>query len=160
MEDDMIVRALACAALFAALATGCGAGGPTTGPSKAALAAVGGAVDPDPELTPGELCTRENPDFEEYRYAERIPYCRRHVTRAQKVAIGRAYGVDESEFSLYQFDHFIPLSLGGSNSAANVWPLEYAEARRKARLEQQLYLRIDRGEITQAEAIAAIFAWE
>jgi hypothetical protein len=104
----MIVRggaraALAFVALATLLQTGCGPGTDGGVVSVSAPSAIAsGADDRNPELTPGEKCTRDDPDFQEYRYAERIPYCRRHVTHGDKVAIGRTYGIDEADFHLYQ----------------------------------------------------------
>ncbi len=127
--------------------------------SFASFAYADGGDDRDPELTPGDLCTPADADFDERRYEEQIPHCRRNVTRSDKVRIGAAYGLDPSVFAQYQFDHFIPLSLGGSNDDENVWPLLVAHARRKAQLEQDLFNQLSRGDITQAEAIDEIRAW-
>ena len=114
---------------------------------------------PDPTLTPGDLCTDDNSDFDEYRYKEQVAHCARHFTDADKRAVGKPYGVEPSQFSRYEFDHLIPLGVGGSNSHRNVWPMIKEEARRKAKLDQELYLAMSRGEITQREAIRRMRAY-
>lgn len=127
--------------------------------SFASFSFADGGDDRDPELTPGDLCTTADADFDEFRYEERIAHCRRNVSRSDKVRIGASYGLEPAVFSQYQFDHFIPLSLGGSNADENVWPLLVAHARRKAQLEQDLFNRLSQGVLTQAEAIEEIRAW-
>lgn len=74
-------------------------------------------------LTPGELC--KNPS--EYRYPERIPYCERDVSGAQKQEVFAAYrregfGLNPRTRSSYKIDHLIPLCAGGSNNFENLWP--------------------------------------
>lgn len=102
--------------------------------------------------TEGSLCTRSDPDFDEYRYEERIPHCQRNVTTQRKNEICHRDGVsDRSEFTV---DHIIPLSLGGSNHDDNLWCQHRSLAVTK--LEQQVFWKIDGGEITQDEAIEII----
>jgi hypothetical protein len=115
---------------------------------------------PDEELTPGSLCTDEHPDFDGYRYAEQIPHCRRSVSSSRKNRVYAAYGIPPEERSGYEVDHRISLALGGDNSMTNLWPLLDDDARRKARLEQQLYWELVNGEITQAHAIGVILNWQ
>jgi hypothetical protein len=71
----------------------------------------------------------------------------------------KEYGIALDTRGDYQIDHRISLSFGGSNHMDNLWPLPYDDARRKAQLEEQLYLQINSGQIVQAEAIAQILAW-
>jgi hypothetical protein len=115
---------------------------------------------PDEALTPGSLCTRDDPDYDGDRYAEQVPHCRRHVTRATRIAVAAAYGIAEWELGDYEIDHRISLSLGGSNAADNLWPLYKPEARRKAKFEFKLYQQLASGAITQDEAIAAVLDWQ
>jgi hypothetical protein len=112
------------------------------------------------DMTPGSLCTDQDNDFDGYRYAEQIAHCRRAVSTSKKNRVYAAYGIPASERSAYEIDHRISLALGGDNSTANLWPLLDADARRKARVEQQLYLDLRDGEITQAEAIEVILGWQ
>ena len=105
---------------------------------------------PDPQLTPGALCTPSDPNFKEYRYAERIPYCNRNVTSAEKDAIAGKYNVAPGTYSQYEFDHLIPLAAGGSNSPENLWPQPIADAHIKDALEQRIYNQMAAGTLTQA----------
>lgn len=115
---------------------------------------------PDEELTPGTLCTDQHPDFDGYRYAEQIPHCRRNVSTSRKNRVYAEYGIPAEERGAYEIDHRISLAIGGDNSMTNLWPLIDAEARRKARVEEQLYLDLRDGTITQAEAIDVILHWQ
>jgi len=124
-----------------------------------ALAVPPGDYDRNPKLTPGGLCTAADPDFDEYRYAERIPHCRRNVSQSTKVAVGESYGIHRRDLPRYEVDHWQSLGLGGNNHRRNLWPIIKHVARQKAAVEQRLYNRISRGEITQAEALAELEAW-
>lgn len=114
---------------------------------------------PHPEITPGHLCSRNDVDFDEFRYDEHIPHCRRNVSKAKKIAVSAPYGVSPEELSGYQVDHLLPLSIGGSNSSLNLWPVPYELARLKARFEFETFERLKAGTISQSEAIAAIMEW-
>lgn len=119
---------------------------------------------PDSSFTPGHLCSPGDPNFQEYRYAERIPYCRRKVTKDMKVQIARHYGVPESDWPDYEFDHLIPLAIGGDSSADNIWPQPHEPgspdgSEGKDKLEEQLYLQMKAGTITQADAVRRIYGW-
>ena len=46
----------------------------------------------DTSLTPGALCTTDDPNFDGLRYPEQIAHCRRNVSRAEKNRIAAAYG--------------------------------------------------------------------
>ncbi|MGZ5543765.1 MAG: hypothetical protein ACXWIU_03745 [Limisphaerales bacterium] len=118
------------------------------------------AVKPDPNLTPGELCTPSNPDFTEYRYPAHIAYCKRNVTEAMKQKIAEAYGgIPRDQWSNYEFDHLIPLNAGGDSSIANLWPQPIAEAKEKDKVEQQTYNGLNNGKLTQAQAVQMIWDW-
>lgn len=78
---------------------------------------------PDPELTPGKLC--QNPSVK--RYAERINYCARDVSRDLKQEIFSDYRklgftLNPSKRQQFKIDHLIPLCAGGSNNRKNLWP--------------------------------------
>lgn len=131
-------------------------------PTPAPVTASADRAHPDWAYTPGKLCTTSDPDFKEYRYAENIPYCNRHVTKDMKQQIGAHYGIAESDWRSYEFDHLIPLSLGGNSHVENLWPEPNADNQGpsgKDQLELQLYLQIRDGKITQAEAVKQIYAW-
>jgi hypothetical protein len=114
----------------------------------------------DPAITPGSLCTDSDPNFDGYRYPEDIAHCRRNVSKREKNDVAAAYGVAKSSFSQYEFDHLIPLGIGGSDDESNIWPQPLdADNDDKDRLEEQLYLEMRDGQITQADAVAEILAW-
>src|SRR6266511_4755762 len=112
---------------------------------------------PAPRLTPGKLCTPDDPTFAEYRYPEQIPYCRRKVSDSEKQRVADAYRISDS-WTGYEFDHYIPLSLGGANDDSNLWPEPHPSSDDKDRLEQELFNELSRGDITQADAVAQIKA--
>ncbi|MDE2491931.1 MAG: hypothetical protein KGM24_13880 [Elusimicrobia bacterium] len=119
-------------------------------------------VQPDYSYTPGHLCTPSDPNFKEYRYAEHIPYCQRNVTYAMKQEIAAHYGVPQSDWPSYEFDHLIPLAIGGDSSVDNLWPQPHGMpdgSNGKDKLEYQLYLQMKNGAITQAQAVKEIYDW-
>jgi hypothetical protein len=118
------------------------------------------ATRPDPNMTPGELCTPSNKDFTGYRYAAHVAYCKRDVTREMKLQIAKAYGnIPESEWPNYEFDHLIPLNSGGDSSISNLWPQPIAEAKEKDKVELQAFDGLSNGTLTQAQAVQMIWDW-
>jgi hypothetical protein len=113
-------------------------------------------VRPEPAITPGDLCTRRDRDFTEFRYRERIPYCERNVPSEQKAHIYDVYNVAENKRERYTIDHLIPLSLGGNNADENLWPEHKQIKALRRNLEMETYVLLDRGEITQAQAIRRV----
>ncbi|MGE4133062.1 MAG: hypothetical protein AB7F86_15580 [Bdellovibrionales bacterium] len=111
---------------------------------------------PDPALTPADYCQPEGSDFEEYRYQEQVAVCIRNVSRELKAKIYEQYGIPEECRSRYTVDHFIPLFMGGSNRAQNLWPEHKAIKATRQNLEQETYLELNRGEITYEEAVKRI----
>ncbi|MBI3558443.1 MAG: hypothetical protein HY074_19410 [Deltaproteobacteria bacterium] len=118
------------------------------------------ATRPDSQLTPGVLCTEDNKDFVEYRYAEQIPYCKRNVPHEEKLKVAAAYGgIPQSEWPKYEFDHLIPLAAGGASDIGNIWPQPLAEAHEKDKVEEEVYEAMKNGTMTQAEAVQKIQDW-
>ena len=123
-------------------------------------ATVAFAVQPNPTLTPGEICTPNNPDFVGYRYAAHVAYCRRNVTQEMKLQIAQEYGgIPQSEWPNYEFDHLIPLNAGGDSSITNLWPQPIAEAHQKDQIEQQVFDGLSSGKLTQDQAVQMIREW-
>ncbi len=117
---------------------------------------------PDWAFTPGRLCTPKDPDFKEYRYPERIPYCNRHVTPEMKQQVAAHYGIPQSDWPKYEFDHLIPLGIGGNSGVENLWPEPRGMnggSDEKDKLEQELFDLLSAGKITQAEAVRRLYAW-
>jgi len=111
---------------------------------------------PDQAQTPGDVCDKSDPDFHEYRYDEKIPYCARNVSTSVKAAIYEAYGISQKQRRNYTIDHFIPLSIGGSNETENLWPEHKLIKQQRPDLEHDVYLSLKNGELSQAEAIEII----
>lgn len=121
---------------------------------SAAMAGSAGTipVNPNPNITPGELCDPQDPDFDGYRYAEKMPYCKRKVSGSDKKRIYAAYGIPEKCKHRYTVDHFAPLALGGNNSDQNLWPEHVLVKATRQQLEQELYLKVVNGDMTSDEA--------
>lgn len=111
---------------------------------------------PDPRITQGEVCTKSDPDFSYYRYQEKIPYCERNVDWHQREKIYDKYKIPSKCRGRYTIDHLIPLSIGGNNSDANLWPEHKLVKATRPLLEQELFEAVKRGELTQKEAIDII----
>ena len=120
--------------------------------------ASGFPVGPNPASTPGAIC--EGSPVR--RYPENIVYCERNVDTQLKNEIIKMYDT-EFGFSIgnmsrgdFKIDHFIPLSIGGSNSKSNLWPQHKSVYIITDPLEQELSIKISEGRIKQAEAIRVI----
>jgi hypothetical protein len=119
-------------------------------------------VAPDSAFTPGHLCQPGDPNFKEYRYAEHIPYCNRNVTDQMKTTIAAHYNVPRADWSGYEFDHLIPLCIGGDSSIDNIWPQPHGDpdgSNGKDKLEDLLFHEMAAGTITQAAAVQQIYGW-
>lgn len=108
---------------------------------------------PNPYISPGDICTIYDSDFQEFRYIEKIPYCTRNVTFARRTNIYNIYNIDPEKRSEFTIDHIIPLALGGSNSDLNLWPEHIEVKKTRPRLETCLYHLLRRGDVTQQIAI-------
>lgn len=119
---------------------------------------------PDPVLTPSKICSESDLDFDGFRYShgtdKGVAYCRRHVTMKMKMTVAEAYGIAKTDFSNYEFDHYIPLAAGGANDISNIWPQPLSDATSKDVIETRIYNGLKTGKITQEEAVALIRAWK
>jgi hypothetical protein len=115
---------------------------------------------PDPRCTPGALDARVT----QADIAATI--CRRGYTRSvrppewvtepQKRASIRAYG-DRGRLHLYEYDHLIPLELGGAgDDPRNLWPEPGASPNPKDAVEAALHARVCEGRMPLARAQRAI----
>jgi hypothetical protein len=111
---------------------------------------------PDPRCTPGAL----NPQVTQSTIGSTI--CRsgwtaivrppESVTEPEKFASMSAYG-DAGGAHNYEYDHFVPLELGGAtNDRRNLWPEPGASPNPKDRVEDQLNHAVCDGEMTLAQA--------
>jgi hypothetical protein len=115
-----------------------------------------GVALPDPTVTPGaafpDVTAGEVCDLH-YSLGIRQPRFNDKVT-----AFAR-YGVSIHDRDVFQVDHLIPISLGGSNDEGNLWPQPYddtAGATQKDLVERQLRGLVCSNAITLQEAQAAI----
>jgi hypothetical protein len=115
---------------------------------------------PDPRCTPGAL----NPAVTQASIDRTI--CRagwtstvrppESVTEQEKAASMAAYG-DERPMGSYEYDHFVPLELGGAtNDRRNLWPEPGAVPNPKDAVEAELNRRVCDGQMTLAKAQQAI----
>jgi hypothetical protein len=115
---------------------------------------------PDPRCTPGAL----NPAVTQATVAGTI--CSdgwtsrvrppERVTEREKAASMAAYG-DTGSMSGYEYDHFVPLELGGAtNDRRNLWPEPGASPNPKDAVEDELKHRVCDGQMTLAAAQNAI----
>jgi hypothetical protein len=115
---------------------------------------------PNPKLTPGVLCSKTNPNFQTLRYAEKIPYCKRKVGTAEKEKVAKAYGnIPKADWPKYEFDHLIPLSVGGADDAGNIWPQPIAEAHEKDKVEDFVFQQMKAGKMKQAQGVKLLHQW-
>jgi hypothetical protein len=108
---------------------------------------------PDITISPGHICTIDNPDFQEFRYNENIPYCKRNVSKSRKSKIYEIYKISIKDKANFTIDHIIPLSLGGSNSNLNLWPEHKKIKATRPNLEICLYYLLKDNLINQEIAI-------
>ena len=113
-------------------------------------------VKPNPAVTQGDFCNSKDPDFVDYRYTEKIPYCVRNVSRYTKAEIYDQYQVPEKCRAEYTVDHYVPLFMGGSNHNANLWPEHKLVKATRQNLEVELYNELKNGRMTQEEAVEII----
>ena len=111
------------------------------------------------QFTQGSLCDEKDPDMDEHRYQERIPYCKRVVSNSMKSKIYKLYHVPDKCKQYYTIDHYYPLSLGGSNHIDNLWPEHKNVKKSRQDLEYELFIALSEGRITQEEALLQI-DWE
>jgi hypothetical protein len=115
---------------------------------------------PDPSCTPGAL----NPAVTQTTIHKTICVAgwtdtvrpAESVTEEEKAASMAAYG-DTGSTGDYEYDHFVPLELGGAtNDHRNLWPEPGASPNRKDVVEDDLREKVCAGEISLAQAQRAI----
>lgn len=111
---------------------------------------------PNPQLAQGDLCNRQNPDYETDRYKAKIPYCRRNVESDLKRKLYDLYKVPVKCRDRYTIDHIIPLSIGGNNSPKNLWPEHKDVKATRPYLEEEVFGEVRDGTMTQNEAVEII----
>lgn len=117
--------------------------------TTASTCQVVNGILPDPKCTPGEAdpaVTQDNIDsticVSGYTKTVRPPVS---VTEPQKLESMKAYGFDDSP-SNYEFDHLIPLEVGGApDDMRNLWPEPHPSSLDKDRFENYLHKQVCSG---------------
>jgi hypothetical protein len=110
---------------------------------------------PNPTITPGALCAK--PD--DFRYDEKIPYCKRDVDSSTKQAIIKnydatfGYKIAQMNRADFKIDHYIPLCMGGSNEISNLWPQHASVFKITDPIEQVACVKMGEGKLLQSKAI-------
>lgn len=120
------------------------------------LVALGYPLTPNAQWNPGKLCTRSSPDFTEYRYKAKIPYCARNVSDGLKARLYDRYAIPKNERGQYTIDHIIPLSIGGSNEAANLWPEHKKVKATRPDLEEEVFIAVRDSKMSQKAAVRLV----
>jgi hypothetical protein len=115
-----------------------------------------GVALPKPELTPGAV----------FKGVGAVEICDLYYTQGvrqprfnAKVDAFARYGVNIHDRDLFELDHLVPISLGGSNEPTNLWPEPYdpaAGAQAKNLLERQLRGLVCSDELSLADAQHAV----
>ncbi|MCB0394357.1 MAG: HNH endonuclease [Bdellovibrionales bacterium] len=113
-------------------------------------------IVPNSDWTFGSLCTQNDPDFRGLYYKENIPRCFRSVSSSTKARIYDRYGVPPKCRSQYTIDHFVPLSMGGTNHEDNLWPEHKSVKETRMNLELDVYHMLQDGEVNQETAIQMV----
>jgi hypothetical protein len=113
--------------------------------------ALDNGILPDPKCTPGAIdpsVTQDNIDsticVPGYTKTVRPPVS---VTEPQKLESMKSYGFDDSP-SNYEFDHLIPLEVGGApDDMKNLWPESHSSSYDKDAFENYLHEQVCSGKM-------------
>jgi len=110
---------------------------------------------PDSKKTPGDYNTQFNKDKLCSHEVHTGDF--RDVSQSKAKAVYASYGINYADHKNYELDHFIPLSLGGSNKTTNLWPEPHHPKHGhgsldKDKAEWNLLLRVCHNEITLKDA--------
>jgi len=114
---------------------------------------------PDKLLTPGNALKISVSELCNSDYVKTI----KPIHKARVMYVFNRYNIDYTNRSQYKLDHLIPVSLSGSNSVLNLWPLKYcskanarkhlcAGAREKKVVEDALRISVCNDVITIEQA--------
>lgn len=106
---------------------------------------------PIKNVTTGSFCTIDSPEFRDIRYADSVVVCWRKVSSATKRKVYEAYNISPEDQHEYIIDHYISLSMGGSNAIDNLWPQHYLVSTTK--IEYRLYRMLLSSRMSHEEVI-------
>lgn len=104
-----------------------------TYPAHCTALSTADGVLPDPVCTPGRVASTDRAVVCVAGYSARVRPPARETNKVKAAAM-RAYGVTGPA----ELDHLVPLSLGGSNDVANLWPQPGKVPNTKDRVEASL----------------------
>lgn len=131
---------------------------PPTAPSPASCRYRDGGVLPDPRCTPGatdprvtQATIKRTVCAAGWSASVRPPAS---VTEPWKFASMRDYGVPTTpgHAGLYEYDHLIPIELGGASVRKNLWPEPHTSSRAKDAVENRLRAEVCAGDVKLAVA--------
>ena len=112
-------------------------------------------IRPDPQLTPGAVLAANTATICRPGYAKSV----RHTSGKLKAWVYREYGISRAHRAgggHYEIDHLIPISLGGADVVANLWPESWDtqpwNAQVKDRLENFLHAEVCAGRMPIEQA--------
>jgi len=115
-----------------------------------------GYVLPDPNCTPGAVLTTSTAKVCSAGWASAH---REYFTKAEREKAFWKYGVGTMDPAAYgEYDHLIPLELGGSNSPSNLWPEQGKIPNPKDAIENALHEAVCSGHASLTAAQKAIAA--
>jgi hypothetical protein len=113
-------------------------------------------IMPNYDLTPGHIMETNDNLVCQKGYSRTV----RYVSMKKRKQVYEDYGVKYPQIpGNYEVDHFIPLSLGGSNELENLWVQPSPEFRWKDKVEFVLWRKVCKNEITLLEAQKIIKNW-
>lgn len=115
------------------------------------VTAVAGSFPKNP-TTQGVVCSKTDKHFDRLRYIEKMPYCKRAVSKSLKQKTYARYGIEYEDRYHYTVDHIIPLSIGGSNHPDNLWPEHLSLKCKRGNLEFSLYREVETGKMKSDKA--------
>lgn len=126
-------------------------GSPAPAPGATPAPAADRMALPNRGYTPGDVLTTDVATICTPGYTRTV----RNVTVAEKRAADALYHWSYVP-GAQEYDHLIPLELGGSNALTNLWPEPIASAHIKDRLENELHARVCSGQLTIQDAQSCI----
>lgn len=107
---------------------------------------------PDSKCTPGGVTTTNVTQLCRSRKGTTFSKDSRNLIPAVKDIVRSDYGLTSQDTKGWQFDHLVPVSLGGTNAPVNIWPQEHYQ--QKDRLDYAAWRQVCRVEFPRDPAKA------